>query len=166
MADNFLAEIRMFSFDHTPQGWAACNGQILPINQNQALFSLMGTMYGGNGQTTFALPDLRGRVPMHFGNGFSMAQVGGQISHTVTLQEMPTHTHIVSASADTAGLQFPSNNLWADGAPFPGFSATGNTAMHPGSVTNVGGSQPHSNQQPFLAIVFGVALIGIFPSRN
>ena len=172
MADPFLSEIRIFSFNFPPKTWAFCNGQLMPINQNQALFSLLGTTYGGNGQTTFALPDLRGQVPIHFGDGFILGQSGGQEAHTITQSEMPAHMHFLMAS----NVQGNSNNPSFGGtghvlAQDPGnvYSnafAPGAAALNPASIANVGGSQPHENRQPFLALNFCIALIGIFPSRN
>lgn len=164
MSEPFLAEIRIFPYN-APRGWAACNGQLLPINQNQALFSLLGTTYGGNGTTTFALPNLQGRVPIHFGNGHTIGENGGQQAHTVSMAEMPAHLHSVmarSANADTpiaTGNSLASaNNVYA--AP------AGLTPLHSSSVTNVGGSQPHENMQPYLVLNYCIALQGIFPSRN
>jgi microcystin-dependent protein len=161
-----LSEIKLISWNFSPKGWAFCNGQFLPINQNQALFSLLGTTFGGNGQTTFALPDLRGRVPIHFGSGFTLGQAGGQPAHTVTLSEMPAHNHFVGATngAATTGAVF--NNIFAS-APLANFGSFANlTTLHPSSITNVGGSQPHENMQPYLCINFIIALQGAFPSQN
>jgi microcystin-dependent protein len=157
------------SFNFPPKGWALCNGQFLPINQNQALFSLLGTMYGGNGQTTFALPDLRGRVPMHMGASFTQGQAGGQTSHTVTISEMPQHLHFLQASAtdgNTPVPNGPSPNVLARTVNQIYGPASSLTALAPGSVTNVGGSQAHTNMQPYLVISFCIALQGIFPSPN
>lgn len=165
MAEPFLGEIRIMSFIFPPKGWALCNGQFLPINQNQALFSLFGTMYGGNGQTTFALPDLRGRVPMHFGAGFIIGQAGGQQAHTLTQSEMPAHTHFLMATNNNGALANPVGSVLGalNNAYTPPASLT---TLSPGTVTNVGGSQAHQNMQPFLTLSFCVALIGIFPSQN
>ena len=163
--DAFLAEIRMFSFIFAPKGWALANGQLLPINQNQALFSLLGTTYGGNGQTTFALPDLRGKTPIHMGNGHTLGEVGGSEAVTITQQTMPTHTHFLNASADNADNINPGNNRF--GAFNAGYTPPNNlNALVPATVTNVGGSQPHTNQSPFGVISFGICLAGIFPSQN
>ena len=176
-----MAQIMPVAFNFAPKGWAQCNGQFLPINQNQALFSLLGTMYGGNGQTTFALPDLRGRVSLHVGAGFTQGQAGGQEFHTITMAEMPAHNHFAMANNTNAPLtpagQTPTATkavaqalvaqqggtntpcqLYGTGSP------TG--TMAPSAVTNVGGSQPHENRQPFLVILFCIALQGVFPSRN
>jgi microcystin-dependent protein len=164
VAEPFLGELRLMSFDFPPKGWALCNGQQLPINQNQALFALLGTMYGGNGQTTFALPELRGRVPMHVGSSFStQGQRGGEEAHTLTQSEMPSHNHIWGATSS------------APNQPQPGILAGGNnmyttfqnpTTLRPDTVTNVGGSQPHENRHPFSVLSWCIALQGIFPSRN
>jgi microcystin-dependent protein len=173
MAEPFLGEIRIFSFNFAPRGWAMCNGQFLPINQNQALFSLLGTMYGGNGQTTFALPNLQGRVPNHIGQGLTQGQTAGEMSHTLSIQEMPTHLHTVSSNQAVVGAAInatqgvPTGNFWANnGKAMYSTSSPGNSAMHPSAVTNVGGSQPHNNMQPYLVLNFCIALIGIFPSRT
>jgi microcystin-dependent protein len=171
MAEPFLSEIRMFSFAFAPKGWALCNGQLLPINQNQALFALLGTTYGGNGQTTFALPDLRDRIPIHMGDGHDLGEKGGQSAHTLTQQEMPQHLHFLMAST-TAGDKINPNFggtgyiLAAEvGNPYSN-QASGLVAFNPASVSNTGGSQAHDNMQPYLTISFCIALQGIFPSRN
>jgi microcystin-dependent protein len=165
VAEPFLSEIRVMSFDFPPQGWALCNGQLLPINQNQALFALLGTTYGGNGQTNFALPDLRGRVPIHVGNGHNLGEEGGEQSHTISVAELPVHVHPLNATSDNAALDSPGGNLLASGANQYA-SPPPNTTLVPSSVGNVGGSQAHLNMQPFLALTFCIALQGIFPSRN
>lgn len=176
----FLAEIDMFSFAFAPKGWAQCNGQFLPINQNQALFSLLGTTYGGNGQTTFALPDLRGRVAMYSGNGHTLGEAGGQEFHTITTSEMPAHNHFIqgnntNAPATNAGST-PANTktvaqalaaLQGGGTATVQIYGTGNPDRSmPSALTNTGGSQPHENRQPYAVINFCIALIGIFPSQN
>ncbi|MDX6374382.1 MAG: hypothetical protein QOD98_3370 [Nocardioidaceae bacterium] len=166
MAEPFLSEIRIFSFAFAPKGWALCNGQLLPINQNQALFSLLGTTYGGNGQVNFALPDLRARAPIHVGQGHTLGERGGEQAHTLSIAEMPTHVHAVNASTvDTGGIDNPAgqvlgsaNNLY--------HSPSNLASMNPGTITNTGGSQAHQNMQPFLTLSFGIALQGIFPSPN
>lgn len=170
MAEPFLGEIRMMSFGYAPTGWARCNGQQLPINQNQALFSLLGTTYGGNGQTTFALPNLQGRTPISFGSGHTQGEVGGEQAHTLTINELPTHVHAANATSAQAGA---ATNSPAPGRMFAqsnfsfGWGAAANlVAFDPGAITNTGGSQAHLNMQPFLTISFCIALQGIFPSQN
>ena len=160
----FIGEIRLMSFGFAPRNWAQCNGQLLPINQNQALFSLLGTTFGGDGRVTFALPDLRGRVPIHVGSGHTLGERGGEQAHTLTLAELPEHTHVLHATSATGDTPIAPGNLLAD-SPSQLYAAPGNlTALSPTSVTNVGGSQAHLNMQPFLTLDFGIALIGIFPS--
>ena len=177
MAEPFLSEIRIFSFNFPPKGWAFCNGQLLPINQNQALFSLLGTTYGGNGQTNFALPDLRGRVPIHEGSGHTLGEKAGASAVTINTSQLPQHLHfesaVVAANANATqgepGAPAPGNFLSNSGkngfAAIP--SVPGDTgAMHPSSISNVGGSQPHNNMMPYLTLNFCIALQGIFPSPN
>jgi microcystin-dependent protein len=166
MAEPFLAEIRIFSINFAPKGWAMCNGQLLPINQNQALFSLLGTTYGGNGQTTFALPDLRARVPVHLGSGFTLGQSGGEAAHTLTQQELPAHMHMLQASSAAANTPSPAGNVLATTVNAIYGGATNLAPLVAGSVANVGGSQAHENRQPHLALTFCIALQGIFPSQN
>jgi microcystin-dependent protein len=137
----------------------------LPINQNQALFSLLGTTYGGNGQTNFALPNLQGRVPIHFGNGHTLGEMAGNINHTLTALEMPAHTHVVSASNAAANQGLPTGNMWTNGAGAYS-SAAPDSVMNPASISSTGGSQPHTNMQPYLVLNFVIALQGIFPSQN
>jgi microcystin-dependent protein len=162
MSEPFLGELKLMSFNFAPKGWATCNGQLLPINQNQALFSLLGTMYGGNGQTTFALPDLRGRIPIHRG-GFTQGQAIGAQSHTLTVGEMPAHTHSVLASSQNGNQADPKILAAASNA----YTAPSTlTTIAPGTVSNVGGSQAHENRQPYLVLNWCIALQGIFPSRN
>lgn len=165
MSEPFLSEIKLVSFNFAPKGWAMCNGQLLPINQNQALFALLGTIYGGNGQTTFALPDLRGRVAMHVSSGHSLGERAGESAHTVTLTELPMHTHALSAQSGGGTTPVPTNDVLAAAANLYG-DPSALVALHPASVTNVGGSQPHENRQPYLVLNFIIALQGIFPSRN
>jgi microcystin-dependent protein len=165
MAEPFLSEIRIFSFNFAPKGWAMCNGQLQPINQNQALFSLLGTTFGGNGQTNFALPDLRGDVPIHVGSGHTLGEKGGEQAHTLSVAEIPTHVHVLNALDANGTLGNPKNNLLAQFNN--GYTTPGNlTPMSADSVGNVGGSQAHLNMQPFLVLTFGIALQGIFPSPN
>jgi microcystin-dependent protein len=164
MAEPYLAEIRIFSFNFPPKGWALCNGQLLPINQNQALFSLLGTVYGGDGRINFALPNLQGRMPVHVGNGILLGQVGGETAHTLSISEMPAHTHAAVGSSTPANLGVPTGNLWATGNA--AYNPTPNTTMNPACVLPVGGSQPHENMSPYLVVFFCIALQGIFPSQN
>jgi len=166
MAEPFLSEVRIFSFGYAPQGWALCNGQLLPINQNQALFALLGTTYGGNGQTNFALPDLRGRVPMHVGGGLVLGQKAGEEAHTLTATEMPAHTHQANASANGPTVTPPSGNFWASNTGFSPYGSAADTAMSPQAIGNTGGSQAHENRSPYLTLNFCIALQGIFPSPN
>lgn len=168
MADPYLSEIKVFSFNFAPKGWAMCNGQLLAINQNQALFALLGTTYGGNGQTTFGLPDLRGRIPLHRSNFHPQGQAAGEEAHTLSINELPAHNHTVNIiSNGTADQQYPaSNTYWAAGSSFAGFHQTVNTTMDPQTVVATGGSQPHQNMAPYLALNFCIALVGIFPSRT
>ena len=167
MAEPFLSEIRIFSFNFPPKGWAFCNGQFLPINQNQALFALLGTTYGGNGQTNFALPDLRGRAPIHDGNGHILGERAGAASHTLTTSQMPTHTHVVNAGSADGALATPVNNFWGSNSERPYSADASNlVGMSPTGTSNVGGSQPHENRMPGLALNFCIALQGIFPSQN
>ena len=164
MAEPFLGELRLMSFNFAPKGWALCNGQILPINQNQALFALFGTMYGGNAQTTFALPDLRGRVPMHVGGALpTQGESAGAEAVTINIQSMPTHFHTVTATSSAGNAADPVEFAQAANAYGPPNQLT---TVHPATVTNVGGSQPHTNLQPYLVLNWCVALQGIFPSRN
>ena len=165
MAEPFLSEIKIVSFNFAPKGWATCDGQLLPINQNQALFALLGTTYGGNGQTNFALPDLRGRAPVHFGNGHVLGERGGEQSHTLTIAETPTHIHTLAGTPSAAGVATPTNNYLA--AANNQYAPPADlTSMGPSSISAVGGSQPHENMQPYLTLMFVIALQGIFPSRN
>jgi len=169
MSEPFLGEIRIASFNFAPKGWALCNGQFLPINQNQALFALLGTQFGGNGQTTFALPDMRVRMPIHTGAGYLIGQAGGEQTHTLTLAELGTHAHPLKANTALATSTSPTNGM-------PGkkgrlgrdlFAAPANvTALGEGCVTPVGGSQAHQNMQPYLGLTFMIALQGIFPTQN
>jgi microcystin-dependent protein len=165
MSEPFLSEIRIMSFNYAPKGWAMCNGQFLPINQNQALFSLLGTTYGGNGQTTFALPDFRARAPIHEGQGFTLGQAGGENAHTVTMSEMAQHIHFMSGSSSNGDTVIPVGSVLGAGTGVYA-GASNMAALAPDSVTNLGGSQAHENRQPFLALTFCIALIGIFPSQN
>ena len=167
MSEPFLGEIKIISWNYAPPGWAMCNGQFLPINQNQALFSLLGTMYGGNGQTTFALPDFRAKVPMHVSAGHTQGEAAGQSAHTVTMSEMPAHTHFLQGTNNIGTTQNPGSGVILSKSVANSFGpGTNLVTMNAGSITNTGGSQPHENRQPFLALNFMIALQGIFPSRN
>jgi microcystin-dependent protein len=157
----------MMSFAFAPKGLAQCNGQLLPINQNQALFSLLLTTYGGNGQTTFALPNLQGRVPLHAGSGLTLGQTGGEQGHVLTTAEIPPHTHQAVASSTAAGVDTPATNLLGGSAPNSLYGAASNLeAMKSATISNAGGGQAHQNMQPFLTVNFCIALTGIFPSQN
>jgi microcystin-dependent protein len=180
MAEPFLSEIRIMSFNFAPQGWAMCNGQLLPINQNQALFSLLGTTYGGDGRQTFALPDLRTRIPIHQGGGHTLGERAGEVAHTLMISEMATHNHQVIAINDVPAAGNPGHtpdstkllskakanvsgtlndvSLYSSGAIA--------SPLNSGTINPTGGSQPHQNQQPYLALNFCIALIGIFPSQT
>ena len=155
------------SFNFAPKGWAMCNGQLLPINQNQALFSLLGTTFGGDGRVNFALPDLRGRVPIHVGSGHTLGERGGEQAHTLSIAELPTHTHVMNASSTAGDGPAPGGALLAPGAATQIYGTAANlTSLQPSTVANVGGSQAHLNMQPFLTLSFCIALQGIFPSPN
>ena len=166
MSEPFLSEIKIVSFNFPPKGWALCNGQLLPINQNQALFALLGTTYGGNGQTNFALPNLRGRVPIHFDNSHDLGEAAGSTSVTVNIQQLPTHMHTFNATNNDASATGPDTGLVMAKAPSPVYgAATDLVAMAP-TVSSIGGSQPHNNMMPYLVLNFIIALQGIFPSQN
>ncbi len=166
MAEPFLSEIRIMSFVFAPKGWALCNGQLLPINQNQALFSLLGTTFGGDGRVNFALPDLQGRTPIHVGSGHTLGERGGQPAHTLSIAELPEHAHVLSATSANATTAAPSGGVYGKTLQLAYTGPTQLVAMAPTSVTNVGGSQAHLNMQPFLTLNFCIALQGIFPSPN
>jgi len=166
MSQPFLGEMKIISWNFSPKGWAFCNGQLLPINQNQALFSILGTTFGGDGRVNFGLPDFRGRIPIHVGQGWLEGQVSGQESHTVNLSEMPAHNHLVQASGAAANKAVPTNNFLANVSTKVYAGNANLTTLHPTTIANVGGSQPHENRQPFLVLNFIIALQGIFPSRN
>jgi microcystin-dependent protein len=167
MSEPFLSEIRIMSFVFAPRGWALCNGQLLPINQNQALFALLGTTFGGDGRVNFALPDLRGRAPIHVGSGRTLGERGGEQAHALSMAEIPTHTHVLNGTEAAGTALVPQGNLLADTTNFSYHAPdTHLAAMDSGSVTSSGGSQPHLNMQPFLTLSFCIALQGIFPSPN
>lgn len=179
MSEPFLSEIKLLSFNFAPKGWALCNGQLLPINQNQALFALLGTTYGGNGQTTFALPNLQGRVPISMGNGHTLGEAAGVTSVTLNQSQMPAHIHALNADATTSASNTPGTDGTAalgrssGVASPPGTfnvqiyrSGSADAALNPAVISNTGGSQPHMNMQPMLVLNYSIALQGIFPSRN
>jgi len=166
MAEPFLSEIRIMSFVFAPKGWALCNGQLLPINQNQPLFSLLGTTFGGDGRVNFALPDFRARVPIHVGSGHTLGERGGEQAHTLSIAELPTHTHLVQANNAPGTAATPLGNVLAKSGANTYGPAQNLTAMNANSTTATGGSQAHLNMQPFLVLNFCIALQGIFPSPN
>lgn len=168
MAEPFLSEIRIMSFAFAPKGWALCNGQLLPINQNQALFSLLGTTFGGDGRVNFALPDLRARAPIHVGSGHTLGERGGEQSHTLSIAEIPTHTHVAQATSAAGTDAVPTAaRMLATSTNYEAYRAfTAPTTLDAATVGNTGGSQAHLNLQPFLVLNFSIALQGIFPSPN
>lgn len=166
MAEPFLSEIRIMSFVFAPKGWALCNGQLLPINQNQALFSLLGTTFGGDGRVNFALPDYRGNAPIHVGSGHTLGEKGGEQAHTLSIAELPTHTHVAQGSTNTGNSQDAANNVLGVVAGRLYTDPANVTTLQPSTIPNVGGSQAHLNMQPFLTLSFCIALQGIFPSPN
>ncbi len=167
MSEPFLAEVRIVGFNFAPRGWAFCDGQILPINQNQSLYSLLGTTYGGDGRTTFALPDLRGRTPIHVGEGHREGQKSGEETHTLSANEMPQHDHVLQASSTQGDSNTPPGHLLArEVGGLYKQGAANLIQLQAGTVTNVGGGQAHENMQPYLALNFCIALRGLFPSRN
>ena len=165
MAEPFLAEIRLMSFQFAPRGWAFCNGQLLPINQNQALFSLLGTTYGGDGRVNFGLPDLQGRVPIHTSNGHTLGERGGELAHTLTMTELPQHTHSVSAYDGVASSAIPGPTAYLAGQSGNPYGTAPNLSGGP-VPSSIGGGQAHLNMQPFLTLSYCIALQGIFPSPN
>lgn len=165
MSEPFLAEIRIVSFPFPPRGWALCNGQLLPINQNQALFALLGTTYGGDGRTTFALPNLQGKMPIHLGSGFTPGLASGEANHTLNVNEMPAHTHTVVGSSNNADQASPAGNFWAVGSSAI-YATQPDCNLAQQAVASTGGSQPHPNWSPYLVLNFVIALQGIFPSQT
>lgn len=168
MSEQFLGEIRLMSFNFAPKGWALCNGQLMSISTNQALFALLGTTYGGNGIQTFALPDFRGRVPLHFGNGMVQGQAGGSENVTLLLNEIPAHTHTLACSTGAATTQIPTGNVLglADRNNFEPGTTIPNTILNANTIGNAGSNQPHNNMQPSEVLSFCIAIQGIFPSPN
>ncbi|WNQ13160.1 tail fiber protein [Paenibacillus aurantius] len=165
MSQPFIGEIQAFAFTYAPRGWAQCNGQMLPINQNQALFSILGVTYGGDGVTTFALPDLRGRVPVHVGNGVTLGQSAGEEAHVLTVNEMPAHIHGVVGSTKPASQVNPAGQLWA--VPTASmYGATPTTTMAPSAMGSAGSSQAHANMQPYSVLNYCISISGIFPTRD
>ncbi len=163
MSTPFLGEIKLVAFNFAPKGWALCNGQLLPINQNQALFAILGTTYGGDGRVTFGLPNLQGRTPLHVGGSVVLGQSGGEEAHTLTLNEMPAHTHMAVASSNPADQASPGSGFWADGN-VPAYAGAPAVAMAPEAVAPAGGDQAHTNLPPFLVLNYVIALQGIFPT--
>ena len=171
MSDQYIGEIRMFGGNFAPSGWALCNGQLLNISQNTALFAIIGTFYGGNGVNTFALPNMQSRVPVHQGQGpglspYVIGELGGVENVTLLTQQMPAHGHGLNAVGGNAGTDQPSNGLLAKAAAQVYSTAAHNTTMSPSMIAPSGGNQPHENIQPYLCVTFIIALVGIFPSRN
>jgi len=165
MSTPFIGEIRMVGFNFPPRGWAFCNGAVMSIGQNQALFAILGTTYGGNGQTTFALPNLQTRVPVYVGQGISLGQQAGEANHTLINAEMPLHTH-PPVGGSPAAVAVATGSLPGKGTSHPFYAPTPNTAMNPATVSTVGNNAPHNNMPPYLVVNFCIALVGIFPSRN
>lgn len=166
MSEPFLGEIKIISWNFPPKGWAFCNGSLLPINQNQALFSILGTTYGGDGRQTFGLPNLQGRTPMHVGNGIVLGELGGETAHTLNISELPAHNHVPAGSSNNASAPAPTGNLWATVSGGQHYAAAPNASMNPAGITATGGNQPHENMSPYLVLNFIIALQGIFPSPN
>jgi microcystin-dependent protein len=165
VSEPFLGEIKIISWNFPPKGWAFCNGQLLPINQNGALFSVLGTTYGGDGRTTFGLPNLQGRTAIHVGGGHVVGEMGGETAHTLNIAELPTHIHTVVGTSTAGDSPIPTGNYL--GAADNMYAAAANlTSIQPNTVAPVGGSQAHNNMQPYLVLNFCIALQGIFPSQN
>lgn len=166
MSEPFLGEMKIISFNFPPKGWAFCNGQLLPINQNQALFSILGTTYGGDGRVTFALPNLQGRTPNHVGGGFTLGELGGEVTHTLSIAEVPAHIHSANATMNTSNSAAPGGNFWGNAGLASYNPSPPNAAMSGSAISSAGGSQAHENLQPYLVLNVIIALQGIFPSQN
>ena len=167
MSNPFLSEIRIMSFNFPPKGWAFCNGQLLPINQNQALFSLLGTNFGGDGRVNFGLPNLQGRMPVHMGNGFTLGQLGGETAHTLNVGELPAHSHPANCSSALGNQPSPCGSFWAqDNNGNAPYSRSAGSTLAGGAITSVGSGQAHENMAPYLTLNFCIALQGIFPSQT
>src|SRR5947207_15933806 len=166
MAQPYVGEIRMFGGNFAPAGWMFCEGQLLPISENETLFQLIGTTYGGDGESTFALPDLRGRIPIHQGNGFTLAETGGAEEITLTVQQLAPHTHALLATANPGTLQSPANSVTAESANKIYRAGNPSVFLSPQAMSSTGGSQPHNNFQPYLCLDFIISLFGIFPSQT
>jgi len=166
MSEPFLAEVRMFGFNFAPRGWAFCDGQIMPINQNQSLYSLLGTVYGGDGRTTFGLPGLRSRTPIHKSGSHALGQKTGAETVTLTAAQIAAHTHVVKASSSAGDQANPTGRVLASANVYRNPEAASATALRSGAVTNAGGGQAHNNMQPYTTLTFCIALRGLFPSRN
>jgi microcystin-dependent protein len=164
MSEPFLGEIKIISWNFSPKGWAFCNGTLLPINQNQALFSILGTTYGGDGMRTFGLPNLQGRTPFHVGNGIALGEKGGEATHTLNISELPPHTHVPVGSSASPSQPGASGNSWCMNPNL--YNSSANNAMNPACIGAGGGNQPHENMSPYLVLNFIIALQGIFPSQN
>src|SRR5260370_13459596 len=166
MSEPFLGEIKIISWNFPPKGWSFCNGQLLPINQNQALFSILGTTYGGDGRVNFGLPNLQGRSPVHVGNGIALGELGGETTHTLNISQIPAPNHVPVGSSTSANLTSAAGNLLANVHTNLYNNPTSNTPMNPACVLPAGGNQPHENMSPYLVLNFIIALQGIFPSQN
>jgi len=166
MSEPFLAEVRMVGFNFAPRGWAFCDGQLLPINQNQSLFSILGTTFGGDGRTSFALPDLQGRTPIHIGDNHPWGQKSGAETVTLTAAEIPSHSHAFKASSTAGNVRNSLGTILASAETYRPYAANRSVALRSGSVVNAGGGQAHNNMQPYTTVGFTIALRGLFPSRN
>ena len=166
MAAPYLGELRIFSFSFAPRGWALCNGQLLPINQNQALFSILGTTYGGNGTTNFALPNLQGRVPMHTATAYPLGSTGGEDSHQLTAAEIPGHTHQANGSTKPANTRSITGNVWATTSTNQYAMGSATTNLNPAAIADTGSGAAHENRPPMLGLNICIALTGIYPSRS